>query len=190
MASGRMIALLGLLAVAGYQNRDKIGQLLGRLTGNNAGAANDPTPPDAAGAAAGTGGSFFDNLGNIFGGNARNAPEGQSGGGIGDFLGNLFGGGSSPREAIGGGLNDLVDRFKGNGHEAEAKSWIEVGPNQTITEPALEEALGEDTIDELTRQTGLSRTELIARLKTVLPTAVDALTPDGRLPPATGAAAA
>ena len=31
MASSRMIALLGLLAVAGYQNRDRIGQFLGGI---------------------------------------------------------------------------------------------------------------------------------------------------------------
>jgi hypothetical protein len=33
-----MTALLGLLAVAGYQNRDKIAEMLGGLSGNAGGA--------------------------------------------------------------------------------------------------------------------------------------------------------
>ena len=37
-SSSRMIALLGLLAVAGYQNRDKLSGLLGRFTGQGEGA--------------------------------------------------------------------------------------------------------------------------------------------------------
>ena len=41
-----MTALLGLLALAGYQNRDKIGELLKGATGNNApaGAGNQQAP--------------------------------------------------------------------------------------------------------------------------------------------------
>jgi uncharacterized protein YidB (DUF937 family) len=169
--SGRMLALLGLLAVAGYQNRDKLGQMLGRVGGGDANAdTNAVASGTPGGVATQTGsGGFFDNLGNIFGGASRNAPAGQGG--------SFF-------DTIGDGLRDLVDRFRGNGHEAEAKSWIETGPNTPISEPALTEALGDDTIAELTRQTGLSRPELLDRLKTVLPAAVDTLTPEGRLPPA------
>ena len=33
MPSSRMTALLALLAVAGYQNRDKLGDIFGRITG-------------------------------------------------------------------------------------------------------------------------------------------------------------
>ena len=39
-----------------------------------------------------------------------------------------------------------------------------------------------DTIDEIAAKTGLSRAELLSRLQSVLPTAVDKLTPEGRLP--------
>ena len=51
-----MLALLGLLAVAGYQNRDKIKEMLG----NN----NRRTGPDGGGG----GGSVLDNLGGMLGG--------------------------------------------------------------------------------------------------------------------------
>ena len=51
-----------------------------------------------------------------------------------------------------------------------------------MDERQLESALGEDTIEQLTNQTGLSRADLLNRLKSVLPNAVDNLTPEGRLP--------
>ena len=62
-----MVALLGLLAVAGYQNREKIGQVLGSLgqKGTDAGGPNEPV--DLGGTLEGlrgqTGGAFVDRLG-------------------------------------------------------------------------------------------------------------------------------
>jgi len=76
----------------------------------------------------------------------------------------------------------LLNSFTGSGHEEVAKSWVQTGPNNKIEESQLEEALGTETIDQLAKQTGLSREELLSRLKSVLPTAVDKLTPEGRLP--------
>ena len=148
MASSRMLALLGLLAVAGYQNRDKLSGLLGRFTGQ--GAAGDSP--------GGGNNGFLDGLQSAFGG------TGGSSGGLGE------------------GLKDLIDRFTGNGQQDVARSWIETGPNQQPTAFQLEQALGDDTISALTAETGLSRADLLLRLQSVLPTAVDSLTPDGRLP--------
>jgi uncharacterized protein YidB (DUF937 family) len=148
--SSRMIALLGLLAVAGYQNRDKLSGLLGRFTGQ--GAADRSAPSDG-------GGGFLDGLQNAFGGAGTSA-----GGGLAE------------------GLKDLIDRFSGNGQQEVARSWVETGPNRQPSTSELEQALGEDTMSALTAQTGLSRSELLSRLQSVLPTAVDTLTPDGRLP--------
>jgi uncharacterized protein YidB (DUF937 family) len=166
MASSRMLALLGLLAVAGYQNRDKLGELLGGVTG--AGNNNARIPPAAGGDATarippGTGG------------------ETAQGGGLGGLLGGLFGGTAGSGE-VRGGLGDLLDQFNGRGQSDVAKSWVERGPNRDVGTSELESALGDETIDALTRQTGLSRDELLSRLRTVLPAAVDGLTPEGRLP--------
>lgn len=153
-SSSQMIALLGLLAVAGYQNRDRLGALFGQISGQK---GNDRAAlPDQEGEGAGN---------SILGG-----------------LGSLFGGGG-----VVGGLGELLDRFTGNGQGDVARSWVETGPNKEPTSVQLESALGEDTIETLTRQTGLSRAELLARLKAVLPTAVDGMTPDGRLPTKTEA---
>ena len=163
MAKPSLIALLGLLAVAGYQNRDKIGS---RLDGMKAGGGNEPrSVPGTAPRASGTGGGggFLDN--------------------IGESLGGLFGGGAAGSQGgIGGALSDLVDSFSGRGRGDVARSWVESGPNRQTSPMEIEEALGSDTIDELARKTGLSRAELLDRLSSVLPAAVDGLTPDGRIP--------
>src|SRR5262245_983683 len=73
--SSRMLALLGLLAVAGYQNRDKLSGLLGKFTGQ--GAANGGLPGDGSG-------GFLDGLQNAFGG------AGNSGGGLAEGLKDLI----------------------------------------------------------------------------------------------------
>ena len=144
-----MTALLGLLAVAGYQNRDKIKEMLGGLT-QSAGAT----------------------------------PGGGSQAGQGGLLGNLGGllGGASAGGVLSGGLRDLIERFKQNGHGPAADSWVKKGPNQPVNPEQLQQAIGPDVLNTLSQQTGLSREELLSRLTRELPDAVDKLTPDGRLP--------
>ena len=153
MSSSRMTALLALLAVAGYQNRDKLGELLGNITGQGR--------PGAAGNSPGAGG------------------ESGGFGGLRELLGGLFGSGNA---AISGGLGDLITTISRNGHGEVANSWVQTGPNKDLSSDQLATALGEDTIDQLAKQTGLSRDELLTRLQSVLPTAVDKLTPQGRMP--------
>jgi len=157
-----MVALLGLLAVAGYQNRDKLGDLLNGARNRD---SNDPNAPQ--------GGGLQDMLGGVLG----------SGG-----LGGLFGQGRSTGGGLGGvlngGLGELMDRFNGNDHRTKADSWVSTGANEPIGTSDLETALGADTIAELQTRTGLSREELLDRLAQVLPEAVDKMTPDGRLPSA------
>ena len=65
--------------------------------------------------------------------------------------------------------DDVIDKL------AEARGR-KLPPDQ------LQQALGEDTIQSLMQKTNLSREELLGRLSTVLPQAVDGLTPDGRVP--------
>jgi uncharacterized protein YidB (DUF937 family) len=163
MPSSRMTALLGLLAVVGYQNRHRLGEMLSQATGQNRPGTADET---ARGAATQPGGGLL---------------GGMLGGAQGAGLGGMFGGGQGGSGLLGG-LGELVERFTGSGQGEVAKSWVGTGPNREIETPQLEQALGEDTIASLAQQTGLSRDELLSRLKTVLPTAVDTLTPEGRLP--------
>ncbi len=156
-----MTALLGLLAIAGYQNRDKIAEWLGSLRGaaQPAGGSVPNVPPPAS---------------------SQAAPAPAPGG-----LGGLFG--ALPEHDVGsflgGGINDLVDRFQQAGHGSVAASWVNHGPNQPIGPQQMEQALGADTLATLSQQTGLSREELLARLSRELPQAIDNYTPDGQLPP-------
>jgi len=159
-----MTALLGLLAVAGYQNRDKLGQWLSGLQGNTAGA----TPGgQQSGQQGGLGGIQQGGLGGILG-NLAQSLGGSGGATTGGFLN--------------GGLSELVERFQKNGQPEVANSWVSTGANKEVSPDQLEQALGPDVIANLQQQTGLSREELLARLSSRLPEAVDKYTPDGRLP--------
>jgi uncharacterized protein YidB (DUF937 family) len=163
------IALLGLLAVKGFQHRDELGKMLGgALGGTGAGGQQS---------AGGLGG-----LGGLLGG-------GQQGdGGLGGMLGGLGGllggdsGSTRPGTVVNQGLGGLLDRFRQNGDGDVADSWVKSGPNQTVDAQRLERALGPDVIEHLQTQTGLSRDELLQRLSHNLPQTVDQLTPEGRLP--------
>jgi uncharacterized protein YidB (DUF937 family) len=141
-----MTALLGLLAVAGYQNRDKIAEMLRGL------------------------------------GQSSPGSTGQSG--LGGLLDRVRGslGEAGAGGLLSGGLGELVDRFKQTGHGDTADSWVGTGPNKQVTSSQLEQAIGPDVLDTLTKQTGFSREELLAKLTRELPTAVDKYTPQGRVP--------
>jgi uncharacterized protein YidB (DUF937 family) len=141
-----MTALLGLLAIAGYQNRDKIAEMLR--------------------------------------GSGQSTPGSAGQGGIGGLLGQLKSslGGASGGGIVSGGLGELVDRFKQSGQSETADSWVKTGPNKPVTPAQLEQAIGPEVLDTLSKQTGLSRQELVARLCRELPDAVDKYTPQGRLP--------
>jgi uncharacterized protein YidB (DUF937 family) len=139
-----MTALLALLAIAGYQNRDKIAEMLR--------------------------------------GAGQNKPGGNGQGGIGGLLNQLGLGSSSAGGILSGGLGELLERFKQSGQGQTAESWVNIGPNKPCTADQLEQAIGPEVLDTLSRQTGLSRDELMSRLCRELPDAVDKYTPQGRLP--------
>ena len=149
-----MTALLGLLAIAGYQNRDKIAEM---LRGAGGAAPGQPGAPSQSPSQSGGLGGVLEQLRGSLGG-----------AGAGGFLS--------------GGLGELIDRFKQNGHGETVDSWVGTGPNKQIAPSQLEQAIGPDVLATLSRQTGLSKEELLARLSRELPNAVDKYTPQGRLP--------
>lgn len=160
-----MTALLGLLAIAGYQNRDKIAEM---LRGQQSGSPGQPgQQPGGMGSPGGLGGALGGGLGGGLGG-------------LGGLLGGL--GGAGAGGLLSGGLGELLDRFRQSGQGDVAESWVGTGPNKEIEPPELEQAIGPDVLETLTQQTGLSREEILARLSRELPKAVDQYTPDGRLP--------
>jgi uncharacterized protein YidB (DUF937 family) len=156
-----MTALLGLLAVAGYQNRDKIAEWLGGRGQPDAGQVATPQQVPVPQQ-----------------GQAGAAPQGN--GGLFGSLGGLLGAGGAGA-VLNSGLGELVDRFKQAGQGDKADSWVQPGPNKAVAPSDLEQALGPEALDAIARQTGLSRTELLERLARVLPEAVDRYTPEGSL---------
>jgi len=151
-----LAALLGLLAVAGYQHRDQIGEWFR----NNASTAQGSEPVDT--------------------GQASGAPAPERSGGLLGSLGGLLGAGGAGA-ILNSGLGELVDRFKQAGQGEKADSWVGTGPNQAVEPSDLETAVGPELIDAISKQTGLSREDLLARLSKVLPEAVDRYTPGGSL---------
>ena len=108
-----------------------------------------------------------------------------SGGGLADMLKGGLGGllaGGAAGSVLSGGLSDLVRQFQQSGHGEVADSWVGTGQNKAISPDDLANALGADQIDNLTAQSGLSRSELLDGLSQQLPHVVDQLTPQGRLP--------
>jgi uncharacterized protein YidB (DUF937 family) len=83
---------------------------------------------------------------------------------------------------LSGGLEKLVKDLQDNGHGKVAQSWVGTGQNEQIAPNDLAAALGGDTIDALTKETGMKRADLLAGLSQNLPQLVDQLTPTGRLP--------
>jgi uncharacterized protein YidB (DUF937 family) len=81
-----------------------------------------------------------------------------------------------------GGLGGLIDRFRQGGLEDIIKSWIGTGPNKPVSPNQLHQALGAETIDSLSAETGLPRDDLLSQLSRALPEVIDKLTPDGKLP--------
>ena len=124
-------------------------------------------------------------LGGAMSGNPSGSGAQTGLGGLLGSLSGLLGGGSNSGQAgnvLNSGLNELLDKFKQNGHGETAQSWVDPGPNKDISPPQLKQAIGADVLEDLEQRTGLSQQELLTRLSRELPSAVDKYTPDGRLP--------
>jgi uncharacterized protein YidB (DUF937 family) len=183
-----VMALLGLLAYKAFKG-----------SGGQAPPQQAPYPqgnpqgyPQGRGDMQAGGGGLGDLLGGLFGGGGRpggmpqGMPQGgRPGGSLADMIpGGLGGllGGAAAGTVLSGGLDNLIKGFQQSGQGRTAQSWVNHGQNEDIAPGDLESALGADTIDALSRQTGMGRDELLSGLSQQLPHFVDQLTPDGRLP--------
>jgi uncharacterized protein YidB (DUF937 family) len=173
--SPMMIALIGLLAYKAFKGR-----------GGHAAAPAPTLPP--GGTASAPGGGLGGILGGLLGNKPAAVPGGtKSAGGLGDLLpGGLGGllGGAAAGGVLSGGLGNLIKEFQDNGQGKAAESWIGSGPNHEIAPKDVENAIGNDTLDALSKQLGIGRDELLAGLSQHLPDLVNHLTPNGRLPTA------
>lgn len=167
-----LLALLGMAAVAGLQNRGRMSE-----TPTNADPARRGSPRQGSGSQF-QGGGFGGGFGGVF-------PGGAGGGFVFD-LSDLLNG--RPRGAIvSGGLADLLNQFQTAGYGQAAQSWVSNEPSQPVGPGEVEQATSEDLLLELEQRTGIPRAEILERLATGLPETVNQLTPQGRVPTETEA---
>jgi uncharacterized protein YidB (DUF937 family) len=164
--------------------------LLGSLTKQGAGGG-------------GGNGGLDDLLGGLLGGGSGGSQGG--GGGLEDILGGLLGGGSggSPGTATqgmnmgavvaalgpllakllkGGGLSKMMQGAQASGLSSQADSWVGTGGNASVSPQEVRGLVGDDTVNELAQNAGISQDQAAEVLAQVVPQAVSAVTPDGQLP--------
>ena len=110
---------------------------------------------------------------------------GVPGGDLGDLLRGTLGGllgGAAAGTVLNGGLGGLLKQLQESGQGEVAKSWVGTGPNKQISQGDLADALGGNTLNELSKQSGMDHGDLLSGLSQYLPRFVDQLTPDGRVP--------
>jgi uncharacterized protein YidB (DUF937 family) len=180
-----MMALLGLLAYKAFKGRG------GGQTAPSGGVGQTGRlPPGGTMSAGSSGGGLNDILGGLFGGKPGTMPSGTAtgakpSGSLSDLfpggLGSVLGG-ASAGSVLSGGLANIIKELQDSGHGRVAQSWVGTGPNEDIAPKELANVLGSDTLNTLSKQTGMSMNDLLAGLSQHLPDLIDQLTPNGRLP--------
>ena len=96
--------------------------------------------------------------------------------------GMIGGGGGSG--GSGAGLQGLVEKLQGAGLGDLAASWIGTGDNQAISADQVRGAFGDDEVQKVADEAGISKDEAASGLAALLPELVDKVTPDGLVPDA------
>jgi uncharacterized protein YidB (DUF937 family) len=81
-----------------------------------------------------------------------------------------------------GGLAGVAQMFEQKGLGGLMSSWVSNGPNSAITPDQMHQVFGSDKIGALAQQLGISPQAAATTLAAVLPTLIDRMTPNGRLP--------
>lgn len=82
-----------------------------------------------------------------------------------------------------GGLAGFTDKFNQAGFGDVSSSWIGSGVNAEVSNEQLESALGKDTLDSISNQIETDYATTVSATAFMTPRIVDALTPDGVMPP-------
>jgi uncharacterized protein YidB (DUF937 family) len=177
-----VLMLLAAKAYQSYTNRQPgPDQVPGSMPDQGAGGM---AGGGTAGGVGGSGGGLGGMLGGLLGGLGGGALGG--GGGLGGALGGGGSGGGLGGLLAGlggaGALGSLVDQFRQKGYGDHVDSWVGNGPNQPIAPDQVADALGPDTIDQLSQQFKMPRGQMLSELSNELPGALDHATPQGRLP--------
>jgi uncharacterized protein YidB (DUF937 family) len=79
-----------------------------------------------------------------------------------------------------------VSAFQQKGLGDMVGSWISTGPNPPVSAAQLTDVLGDQTIGQFASKAGVSPSDAGSLLAGLLPSAIDQLTPNGKLPDAGG----
>ncbi len=186
-----------------------LGEVLGSLFNNPAGARADPEARQGGGpggtggfgggdpgAAEGPGG-----LGGLGGLGSLGGMGGLGGGALGGILGGLLGAGRGGRGGMGargaligmllplqwmqrnGGLSGVLEKFSQRGYQNHTQSWVGTGANEPLDASAVDQVVGHDEIAAMARQLGVAPGEVSQGMAELLPEVANQMTPDGQLPP-------
>jgi uncharacterized protein YidB (DUF937 family) len=81
-----------------------------------------------------------------------------------------------------GGIQGLMQAFQQNGMGGAVQSWIGTGQNQQVSPEQVTHALGQDQVQQVADQAGISHQDASSGIASLLPQIVDKLTPDGQIP--------
>jgi len=81
-----------------------------------------------------------------------------------------------------GGIQGLIKKLTDGGLGDTVKSWIGTGNNEPVEPNQLQNALGHEVIAKLATKMGVSQSEAASHLSKLLPSIIDQLTPEGKLP--------
>jgi uncharacterized protein YidB (DUF937 family) len=111
--------------------------------------------------------------------------------GIEDVLSGLLGEGGAKGNALldkvkgvisRDGLDSILEQLNAGGLADKVQSWVGMGGNDDVSPDDLEKVVGEDRVEKLAEEAGVSHEEAKDGLAALLPNLVDKLTPDGKIP--------
>jgi uncharacterized protein YidB (DUF937 family) len=83
----------------------------------------------------------------------------------------------------GGGMAKLLSRLHRGGLGDQAKSWVATDqPNMPVSGDLLNQALGPETMAHIAAKLGLNKAQAADTMARALPSVIDAMTPDGKVP--------
>ncbi len=82
----------------------------------------------------------------------------------------------------GGGLQKLMQNAQASGLSSEADSWVGTGANQPVSADQMRSVVGQDVVQQVAQEAGISEDEAAGVLAQVVPQVVNGLSPNGQLP--------
>jgi outer membrane protein OmpA-like peptidoglycan-associated protein/uncharacterized protein YidB (DUF937 family) len=85
-----------------------------------------------------------------------------------------------------GGFQGFLDRFRAAGMQDALTSWLGNGENRSMTLSQLESVLGNNVLQQISARLDLAPAVVSTALGQLIPTVIDKLSPDGKLPQGSG----